>query len=598
MGCVASTAAVSGSYLAGANTFVYNAKQTDLMVGWNPFTFDNYYDWDGVSNILLDICYALPSGENLVYTKDAATAFASTCTDGTNGAGGSSFSCSAGSPFTSVYSKRANTKFGTCEPKTTVLLNYTWTPSSSLSSSTIYNPVATPAATTTYTVSVAPPGNASCISTSSVSVTVDNLNPAINPNAVTVCPPGTPSAVLTASAAPSAPFNGPITFSSTNNNVAFPDNTPAGINNTINVVGVTPTTLATNPVVKVCTNVTHGNVSQVTAALTSPFGTKIVLYNAAGTGANFTNTCFVTAAPAITTGAAPYTGSFAPNAAFQTTGNVNGNWILNIADNASPFIGNVAGGTLNNWNITFNTTTNSAINYQWINTTTGLSSTTIAAPTASPTATTTYTVKITDALGCTGTTTAVVGYCVAVPINLSNELTATRIGSAVNLIWQTAQEINNAYFDVEKSNDGINFITLTRLNGQGTTSAITNYSYLDAKPNTGINYYRLKQIDFNGDLKYTNIVGIFFSSNYQNLEMNGLSPIPVLDVLNYKLFALYNGEVTVTITDISGKIIHTEKQNAISGMNDFSINVNSLQQGSYILKSIQNGQTDVKRFVK
>lgn len=74
------------------------------------------------------------------------------------------------------------------------------------------------------------------------------------------------------------------------------------------------------------------------------------------------------------------------------------------------------------------------------------------------------------------------------------------------LNWQTTAELNNDYFDVERSTDGINFVAIDRVKGKGTTSLPHNYSLVDKKPANGINYYRLRQVDFDGHFVYSNIV--------------------------------------------------------------------------------------------
>ncbi|MFT3908700.1 MAG: SdrD B-like domain-containing protein [Ferruginibacter sp.] len=94
-----------------------------------------------------------------------------------------------------------------------------------------------------------------------------------------------------------------------------------------------------------------------------------------------------------------------------------------------------------------------------------------------------------------------------VPITLLS-FTATLHNKEVLLNWQTTAEYNNHYFDVERSIDGNNFIKIGRVNGNGTTSLPHNYSLIDPHPIIGINYYRLKQVDFDGHGTYSHVVPI------------------------------------------------------------------------------------------
>ncbi len=79
------------------------------------------------------------------------------------------------------------------------------------------------------------------------------------------------------------------------------------------------------------------------------------------------------------------------------------------------------------------------------------------------------------------------------------------------LSWETATEINNDYFDVEWSTDGINFESIGQVQGAGTTTEVQSYEFLHDNPVNGNNYYRLKQMDFDEVFEYSNIVLL----NYQ-----------------------------------------------------------------------------------
>lgn len=77
-----------------------------------------------------------------------------------------------------------------------------------------------------------------------------------------------------------------------------------------------------------------------------------------------------------------------------------------------------------------------------------------------------------------------------------------------SIYWQTASENNNDGFMVEKSNDAENWVYLQFVNGQGTTNSISSYSIDDVQPFNPITYYRLHQIDNNGNSSYSNIIAV------------------------------------------------------------------------------------------
>ncbi len=68
--------------------------------------------------------------------------------------------------------------------------------------------------------------------------------------------------------------------------------------------------------------------------------------------------------------------------------------------------------------------------------------------------------------------------------------------------WETASELNNDRFEVERSENGIDFYIIGEAKGHGTTTALNHYQYFDHSPRSTIEYYRLKQIDFDGSSDY------------------------------------------------------------------------------------------------
>lgn len=80
----------------------------------------------------------------------------------------------------------------------------------------------------------------------------------------------------------------------------------------------------------------------------------------------------------------------------------------------------------------------------------------------------------------------------------------------ISLFWATASELNFDYFDVEKSADGSNFYSISKVVGHGTTSTRQDYSFSDEKPLNGKNYYRLKSVDFDGYTEYFKVIMVDF----------------------------------------------------------------------------------------
>jgi hypothetical protein len=155
------------------------------------------------------------------------------------------------------------------------------------------------------------------------------------------------------------------------------------------------------------------------------------------------------------------------------------------------------------------------------------------------------------------------------------------------LTWQTASEENNRGFEIERSSDGKNWENIGFVEGHGTTQETKNYTYFDETPNSGNNYYRLKQVDFDGQFEYSDIVNI----KYKVLddELN-IFPNPVQNELN-----IVNTQGQATIYNSLGQSVQS-----FSILNSpFSINTTDLPKGQYILRIQQeNGQFTTKQFIK
>jgi gliding motility-associated-like protein len=178
IGCTSTSAfASSSAWITTGFTTVFPSTAVTVVPGWNTYNFPNSYNWDGVSNIVVQICwYNGSSGGNAcAKTRTQAAGFNSMLASSVN-ASGAAMNCNTHTSFQTLYTIRPNTRFGTCVPRN-ITLNYNWSPAGSLSNPAVYNPVATPAATTTYTVTVAENGApAACAATSTVTVSVITTN--------------------------------------------------------------------------------------------------------------------------------------------------------------------------------------------------------------------------------------------------------------------------------------------------------------------------------------------------------------------------------------------------------------------------------------
>src|SRR5690606_20583088 len=136
-------------------------------------------------------------------------------------------------------------------------------------------------------------------------------------------------------------------------------------------------------------------------------------------------------------------------------------------------------------------------------------------------------------------------------IDLKN-ISAVNMGSRNRVDWATGTEQSGDRFELERSADGTNFRKLADITAKGQPSG---YSYWDETPVTGVNYYRLKLVDASGKGTYSKVVTATVKSGNFTVEAY---PNPVKDVLTVKVFGVQGKDATMSITDITGKVIRIE----------------------------------------
>lgn len=116
------------------------------------------------------------------------------------------------------------------------------------------------------------------------------------------------------------------------------------------------------------------------------------------------------------------------------------------------------------------------------------------------------------------------------PVKLTS-FTAKNEVNSVFLTWETSSELNNEKFAVERSEGGIDFIAIGEVKGHSTVQTSSLYNFRDNQPLNGYNYYRLKQIDLNGNFEYSDVRVVKFgiSTNEANVK---IYPNPVVKILN------------------------------------------------------------------
>lgn len=165
----------------------------------------------------------------------------------------------------------------------------------------------------------------------------------------------------------------------------------------------------------------------------------------------------------------------------------------------------------------------------------------------------------------------------------------------VRLSWVTANEINNEYFTIQHSMDGINFRDIEEINGAGNSTTIQSYFTFHRTPQSGINYYRLIQTDFDGTNSLSHIEAIKILDG----KINSF-PNPVIDEINISLADFEQGKIDYAIYNIFGKEIFRQAVIIENELHVINLNeVGSFLPGTYFIKIFNspNG-TYVHKFQK
>ena len=182
---------------------------------------------------------------------------------------------------------------------------------------------------------------------------------------------------------------------------------------------------------------------------------------------------------------------------------------------------------------------------------------------------------------------AVVDSVVVTPINLTT-FTGNKIEKNVQLNWSTATEKNNSHFNIQRSNDGMNFENITKVMGKGNSSAINNYLHTDINvPNNNL-YYRLQQVDVDGKSTLSAVILIKYDIK-TNVELS-VYPNPIIN--HTAIITLKNatiGKYNVALKSVKGETIFVKNINQTVVNSSVEVHLpTSIAKGLYILNVISN----------
>jgi hypothetical protein len=175
---------------------------------------------------------------------------------------------------------------------------------------------------------------------------------------------------------------------------------------------------------------------------------------------------------------------------------------------------------------------------------------------------------VSSAAVATATQTQVVGF----------DVEDFNIGNMLN--WHTTTEIDNKEFLIERSTNGVTFTIIGTVEGQGTTTERQSYSFLDISADGGLTHYRLKQVNYDGTFKLSNVIKID-KNGENNLTITSMTPLEDGGVVEITLDVKKPSTVTYNVDKLDTHLVYTATQTLQTGKNIISVDVSEFEEGTY-----------------
>lgn len=169
---------------------------------------------------------------------------------------------------------------------------------------------------------------------------------------------------------------------------------------------------------------------------------------------------------------------------------------------------------------------------------------------------------------------------------------AQRNNLTTDLAW-IVNELNSQLYEIERSADGINFVKIGSISANNYSNALQQYNFVDAKPLSGLNYYRLKQIDKNDNETFSKIVTVFFDADKYSWTVY---PNPTKGALS--LLSNSNaGKTRIQAFDAAGKLVFEKNSYAITPGEFIKIDFSKFSKGIYTIKIANSFKVDIRKIL-
>ena len=175
------------------------------------------------------------------------------------------------------------------------------------------------------------------------------------------------------------------------------------------------------------------------------------------------------------------------------------------------------------------------------------------------------------------------------PLSLLDFTAAQKPDNTVDLAWQTAEEQNSHYIEVQRSGNGKDFAAIGQVPAAGNSKLVKDYSFTDQYPLTGSAFYRLRLVDLDASFKYSKVVEVRSSVPGKTLEVFNN---PFYDQIGVKINTGASDQLTLTLMDMTGRVYLRQAYRAQAGNNFINMYPSAgIAKGVYLLH-VKGGATN------
>lgn len=189
------------------------------------------------------------------------------------------------------------------------------------------------------------------------------------------------------------------------------------------------------------------------------------------------------------------------------------------------------------------------------------------------------------------------GTAIILPVNLVSFTGKEESGQSV-LNWSTAQEQNSDYFEIDRSaQENGGYTSIGKVGAAHNSSQLTNYTFTDASPASGINYYRLKMADLDGKFVYSGVVVLNYNSNSQNLI--SVYPNPAHESFQLQFKNMQPGKYEMSLLSQAGQVVLTRSIQVSDPVNhQETVTLPTLASGTYVVRIVdQSSKTYISKLL-